>query len=605
MQARGRPNRVTKPPSAPRRPINTSRRIDEDQLAAHFENAQPQPSHQHHGNTVVDEVMGDGDGGAGDGDDSFAHHRTGSAGEPGNEAEAEAGSEADHQNHRQQHHHHHDSQALDHDHGHDQAPPPHAHVDDAMDHAMAPMAPMAPMTPTQHPHQSIDDLAASPSLLQDDGPLHFAAAAAATAADLQPPTGPPPVLSVGSTMPAPQPLVAATDFQPNPLPPAPPPPPPPPQQQQQQRQQQSQQHHHHHHHQQAPQQTPQSHPNGASSSSASNMPPASPPVRAPMVHHRQPQHTQHSSPHHPHQHHHQHHQQSTPEPPLKTTEELALESGYEDFKVDSAFAKRMSRDPGQRLAEQRRHGQDLNLVRRSNVEALFAQIAGTEAANPCTHCRKGQGPWTVCVVYNGQMMGSCANCWFNASGSRCSFHEKSQPLQPAAHPYAVPVAIPPGATADPTGGGVVGAGGSAAVGSGFVAGTSPAQLQAAALWNASGALFSHDAGVKGTVQSALMQVRQATPYQRALIEVEVAAKQLALKIVEAEEIASGLGLDEGVDSVAPSVVPPQPVVAAEDEEQNGDGGGGHQHILTHGNGKQGVHEYDSPPGDDDMADGGL
>lgn len=78
-------------------------------------------------------------------------------------------------------------------------------------------------------------------------------------------------------------------------------------------------------------------------------------------------------------------------------------------------------------------------------------------------------------------------------------------------------------------------------GSGFAAGTSPAQLQAAALWNASGALFSHDAGVKGTVQSALVQVRQATAYQRALIEVEVAAKQLALKIVQAEMLAGELG----------------------------------------------------------------
>lgn len=191
--------------------------------------------------------------------------------------------------------------------------------------------------------------------------------------------------------------------------------------------------------------------------------------------------------------------------------------------------------------------------------------------------------------------------------------EKSQPPQPAAHPYAVPVAIPPGTPADPTGSS--GPGGSTSVNSGFVAVTSPAQLQAAALWNASGALFSHDAGVKGTVQSALMQVRQATPYQRALIEVEVAAKQLALKIVEAEEIANGLGIGETVGSVAPSVVPPQPIVAAPDEEQDGGGGGVHhhhhghehgdEHALAHGNGKQEVHEYDSPPGDDDMADGGL
>ncbi|KAG7116363.1 hypothetical protein HYQ44_006982 [Verticillium longisporum] len=27
------------------------------------------------------------------------------------------------------------------------------------------------------------------------------------------------------------------------------------------------------------------------------------------------------------------------------------------------------------------------------------------------------------------MCGSCANCWFNASGSRCSFHETNLPQQ--------------------------------------------------------------------------------------------------------------------------------------------------------------------------------
>lgn len=113
-------------------------------------------------------------------------------------------------------------------------------------------------------------------------------------------------------------------------------------------------------------------------------------------------------------------QQSQPQP--KSTEEMAHDSGYTNFNIDSQFAKRMARDPAQRVAEQRKHDQDLNLVRRSNVEALFAQIAGIVSPNPCNHCRKGQGPWTLCVLYNGQMMGSCANCWFNASGSRCSFH---------------------------------------------------------------------------------------------------------------------------------------------------------------------------------------
>lgn len=119
-------------------------------------------------------------------------------------------------------------------------------------------------------------------------------------------------------------------------------------------------------------------------------------------------------------------------------------------------------------------------------------------------------------------------------------------------------------------------GGPAGNGSAFVTGTSPAQLQAAALWNASGGLFSHDAGVKGTVQSALLQVRQATPYQRALIQVEVAAKQLALKIVEAEEIAGALGPGDG----------------------DGDGDGDGEGDEDGGEHEQQEHEYDSPLGND-------
>lgn len=329
MQSRGRPNRVTKP-TAPRRP---NRRIDEDQLAAQF---------GAHGNTAEDDYRaaaavasavsgGQHDGGEvdevmGDAEEVY---------KVDDEDDGDAEAEPD---------------------------PDHAHAPnvDALEvhHGM----PMAPMTPNQHQHhpshthhhQGIDDLAA-PEILQGASGLTYAAAAAAVA-DLGPP--PPPAPPVGSTMPAPQPLVAATDFQPNP---------PPPQ-------------------------------------------PVAQPIQVPSVP--------------PPPSHHQHHQPPPP-PHHKTTEQLAHDSGYEGFKIDSAFAKRMSRDPGQRLAEQRRHGQDLNLVRRSNVEALFAQIAGTEAANPCAHCRKGQGPWTICVVYSGQMMGSCANCWFNASGSRCSFHGTS------------------------------------------------------------------------------------------------------------------------------------------------------------------------------------
>ena len=153
-------------------------------------------------------------------------------------------------------------------------------------------------------------------------------------------------------------------------------------------------------------------------------------------------HAQHAHQHqHPHQHPHQHQppaQMGTPQQMqpghqgmdpsmVKTTEDLARDSGYVDLNVESALAKRLAREPGQRLAQQRRPEQVLNLARRSNVEALFAHIAGEPARIPCKNCHKGHGPWTSCIVVDGQMCGSCANCWFNASGARCSFHGRSAP----------------------------------------------------------------------------------------------------------------------------------------------------------------------------------
>lgn len=351
-------NRVTKPTNF-RRP---NRRIDEDQLSAHFEGTEEENALYRaaaavasaEGQDVVetDQAVMDEVGNAFK--DEQAQHEVDIDGDGDGDVE-DVEHEAHHHHHHQHHQHgSHDAQA------------------DALDHEM----PMAPMSAEPHHqqahhvgHQNLDDILGHASMTY--------AQAAAAAADLQPP--PPPQPNVGgAAISAPQPLVAATDFQPTPS---------------------------------TSQHTAQSlqPPSlgahiAASSGSAAQ---------------QQQQQQQ---------------QQEPPQPPPKTTEQMAEESGYAGFKVDSAFAKRMSRDPGQRLAEQRRQGQDLNLVRRSNVEALFAQIAGSEAANPCAHCRKGQGPWTVCVVYSGQMMGSCANCWFNASGSRCSFH--------GAFPVFLPLPVP-------------------------------------------------------------------------------------------------------------------------------------------------------------------
>lgn len=115
---------------------------------------------------------------------------------------------------------------------------------------------------------------------------------------------------------------------------------------------------------------------------------------------------------------------------LSTAAEFAKESGYDGLDLDqtaSTLSRRLMSQPGRRLAVQRRKEQKLNLVRRSNVEALLAHVSGQQAASACKNCHKGHGPWTSCVVVDGQMCGSCANCWYNASGARCSFHGGSSP----------------------------------------------------------------------------------------------------------------------------------------------------------------------------------
>ncbi|TQN74776.1 hypothetical protein CSHISOI_00658 [Colletotrichum shisoi] len=63
----------------------------------------------------------------------------------------------------------------------------------------------------------------------------------------------------------------------------------------------------------------------------------------------------------------------------RTAEDLASESGYGQLVIDSALAKRLANNEGQRPAVQRRQDQTLNLKRRSNVEALLAHVSGQEA----------------------------------------------------------------------------------------------------------------------------------------------------------------------------------------------------------------------------------
>jgi hypothetical protein len=109
----------------------------------------------------------------------------------------------------------------------------------------------------------------------------------------------------------------------------------------------------------------------------------------------------------------------------RTAADVAMDAYGDSLRIDSALCKKLAGEIARRDPKQRRNDQRLNIERRSNVEALLAHVTGELAPRPCKNCHKGHGPWTQCVVYEGQMCGSCTNCWFNASGSRCTFHGKS------------------------------------------------------------------------------------------------------------------------------------------------------------------------------------
>ncbi|KAI0382829.1 hypothetical protein F5Y04DRAFT_252412 [Hypomontagnella monticulosa] len=216
---------------------------------------------------------------------------------------------------------------------------------------------------------------------------------------------------------------------------------------------------------------------------------------------------------------------------VHTTEDLAQQSGYSNVIVESALAKRLAREPGMRLAQQRRPEQVLNLARRSNVEALFAHIAGEEAPQPCKNCHKGHGPWTSCVIVDGQMCGSCANCWFNASGARCSFHETRNPQ---AH------------------------GGQLLSGDGLSFPLPSAPPAAMAPFNFASVPASADPLVRYTVEQAMAQFRGADKKARHILMIEATARQLAYQIAQYEDAVQ----EEQAQGVPQA--PPQPVMSDQD-----------------------------------------
>ncbi|KAF5562668.1 hypothetical protein FPHYL_5550 [Fusarium phyllophilum] len=144
-----------------------------------------------------------------------------------------------------------------------------------------------------------------------------------------------------------------------------------------------------------------------------------------------------------------------------TAGDVALEIYGNRIVIDSTLGKKLAGETSLRPIRQRRSDMVLNMERRSNVEAFLAHLTGVQVSRSCKNCSKGHGPWSECIIYDGQMCGSCTNCWFNASGSRCTFHENNQnsiyapaplyhpqsagmPTQPFQYAQLNPLALPQG-----------------------------------------------------------------------------------------------------------------------------------------------------------------
>ncbi|KAJ4314898.1 hypothetical protein N0V84_008664 [Fusarium piperis] len=108
----------------------------------------------------------------------------------------------------------------------------------------------------------------------------------------------------------------------------------------------------------------------------------------------------------------------------RTAGEIAFQLYGTDIRIDTALCKRLAAELALREPIQRRPDTKLNMERRSNVESFLGYLTGVPVTRACKNCTKGHGPWHECVILEGQLCGSCTNCWFNASGSRCTFHGK-------------------------------------------------------------------------------------------------------------------------------------------------------------------------------------
>ena len=91
----------------------------------------------------------------------------------------------------------------------------------------------------------------------------------------------------------------------------------------------------------------------------------------------------------------------------------------------STTLKTMIELPVLRRVELRSGCSGLRMNRVINREAVAAQAVGQVETTSCCHCAKGMGRFVNCVRVKIDdeylLLGSCAACHANGSGSRCSF----------------------------------------------------------------------------------------------------------------------------------------------------------------------------------------
>ncbi|KAJ4304066.1 3-dehydrosphinganine reductase [Collariella sp. IMI 366227] len=166
---------------------------------------------------------------------------------------------------------------------------------------------------------------------------------------------------------------------------------------------------------------------------------------------------------------------------VKTTEELAQDSGYKDLNVESALAKRLAREPVQRLAQQRRPEQSLNLAPQAPFQLSVQLIVLLETRNPQV---VSQHP-TIMPATNPGLAPEAAYR-FTASHALMQSH-----------------------------------------GAGMGAVNHPSTM------------VTNNAVLQQMVTRAMNEVRNADKATRQLIQIDCTAKQLALQIAEYEEMVGG------------------------------------------------------------------